>query len=120
MEEGFGRRLENLNNAMEIKSTDTIKQAVIARMGISFLSAHTISLELRVGSLAILDVRGFPLMLNWYIVHRENKRLPPVAVAFKQFLMQDGAALIETITGIRATRSAWPKSTSDKSNSRPA
>ena len=72
-------------------------------MGISFLSAHTISLELKVGSLAILDVRGFPLMLNWYLVHRENKRLPPVALAFKEFLIEDGGALIETITGIHAT-----------------
>lgn len=41
---------------MEIKSTETIKQAVIAGMGISFLSAHTSSLELHVGSLAVLDV----------------------------------------------------------------
>jgi hypothetical protein len=34
-------------------------------------------------------------MLNWYVVHRKNKRLPPVALAFKQFLLSDGAALIE-------------------------
>jgi hypothetical protein len=91
MEEGLGRRLKNFEIAMEIKSTETIKQAVIAGMGISFLSAHTISLELRVGALSILDIRGFPLMLNWYVVHRENKRLPPVALAFKSFLMRDGA-----------------------------
>jgi len=102
MEEGFGRRLKQLNVAMEIKSTETIKQAVIAGMGISFLSAHTVSLELRVGSLAILDVVGFPLMLNWYVVHLQKKRLPPVAVAFKSFLMGEGAVLIEEITGIRA------------------
>ena len=104
MEEGLGRRLKNFDIAMEIKSTETIKQAVIAGMGISFLSAHTISLELRVGALSILDIRGFPLMLNWYVVHRENKRLPPVALAFKSFLMRDGASLIESITGIHAPR----------------
>ena len=118
MEEGFGRRLKNLSIAMEIRSTETIKQAVIARMGISFLSAHTISLELRVGSLAILDVRGFPLMLNWYVVHRENKRLPPVALAFKSFLMKDGAALIEAITGIRASRAARSKTGTENTDSR--
>jgi len=33
-------------------------------------------------------------MLNWYVVHRRSKRLPPVAQAFKDFLMCDGAALI--------------------------
>jgi DNA-binding transcriptional LysR family regulator len=115
MEEGFGGRLAKLNIAMEIKSTETIKQAVIAGMGISFLSAHTISLELQVGSLAVLDVQGFPVMLNWYMVHRKNKRLPPVAIAFKRFLMNDGAALIEKITrfkpksGARLKAAAGPR-----------
>ena len=100
MEEGFGGQVPDLNIAMEIKSTETIKQAVIAGMGVSFLAAHTVSLELRAGSLVILDVIGFPVMLNWYVVHRRNKRLPPVAAAFKDFLMNDGAALIEQITQI--------------------
>jgi hypothetical protein len=40
-------------------------------------------------------------MLNWYVVHRKNKRLPPVAVAFKRFLMEEGANLIEKITRVR-------------------
>jgi DNA-binding transcriptional LysR family regulator len=71
-------------------------------MGIAFLSAHTISLELQVGNLVVLDVEGFPVMLSWYVVHRKNKRLPPVAVAFKQFLMDEGANQIEDIT--RVTR----------------
>jgi DNA-binding transcriptional LysR family regulator len=95
MEDGFGKQLKHLNIAMEIKSTETIKQAVIAGMGITFLSAHTVSLELKANSLAILDVQGFPVMLNWYVVHRRNKRLPPVALAFKNFLLSDGAKLIE-------------------------
>ncbi|MES2148476.1 MAG: LysR family transcriptional regulator [Pseudomonadota bacterium] len=94
MEDGFGEHLHELNIAMEIKSTETIKQAVIAGMGIGFLSAHTISQELKAGSLAVLDAVGFPVMLDWYVVHRKNKRLPPVALAFKNFLLSDGAALI--------------------------
>ncbi|WP_342619646.1 LysR family transcriptional regulator [Rhodoferax sp. GW822-FHT02A01] len=97
MEQGFEGDLGNLNIAMEICSTETIKQAVIAGMGISFLSAHTVSQELRSGSLRVLDVQGFPLMLHWYIVQRRSKRLPPVAQAFKDYLLQDGAALISKI-----------------------
>jgi LysR family transcriptional regulator, low CO2-responsive transcriptional regulator len=95
MQEGFGVHLSGLNIAMEIKSTETIKQAVMAGMGVSFLSAHTISRELQAASLCVLDVQGFPLMLNWYVVHRRTKRLPPVAQAFRRFLLQDGATLIE-------------------------
>jgi LysR family transcriptional regulator, low CO2-responsive transcriptional regulator len=97
MLEGFGGDLSGINIAMEIRSTETIKQAVIAGMGISFLSAHTISHELKAGSLRVLDVQGFPLMLNWYVVHRRSKRLPPVAQAFEDFLLSDGAALISQI-----------------------
>jgi DNA-binding transcriptional LysR family regulator len=45
MEEGFGSHIAGLNIAMEIKSTETIKQTVIAGMDLSFLYAHTISCE---------------------------------------------------------------------------
>jgi hypothetical protein len=38
-------------------------------------------------------------MREWHIVHHKNKRLPPVAVAFKEFLLQEGAALIERLVG---------------------
>jgi LysR family transcriptional regulator, low CO2-responsive transcriptional regulator len=67
---------------------------VIAGMGITFLSAHTVSREVRDGDLRVLDVEGFPLMLNWYVVHRRAKRLPPVAQAFKNYLLTEGAAMI--------------------------
>jgi LysR family transcriptional regulator, low CO2-responsive transcriptional regulator len=97
MEDAFGDHLPRLRIAMAIKSTETIKQAVIAGMGLSFLSLHTIGQELRTGGLAVLDVQGFPLMLNWYVVHRRNKRLPPVAQAFKDFLLSDGARLIAEV-----------------------
>ena len=98
MQDAFGARIERLNIAMQIKSTETIKQAVKAGMGVGFLSAHTIAQELRAGSLKVLDVRGFPLALNWYVVHRRQKRLPPVAQAFKSFLLTEGAALIARYT----------------------
>ncbi|MEO7335009.1 MAG: LysR family transcriptional regulator [Caldimonas sp.] len=94
MQEGFGEHIHRLKIAMEITSTETIKQAVMAGMGIGFLSAHTIAQELRIGSLKVLDVHGFPLMLNWYVLHRREKRLPPVAQAFKDFLVAEGPALI--------------------------
>ena len=89
-------------DVIEMGTNETIKQAVIAGMGISFLSAHTVSRELRARSLAILDVQGFPLMLNWFVVHRRHKRLPPVAQAFKQFLLSDGQRLIDQAVPVPA------------------
>ena len=100
--------LTELSIAMEIRSNETIKQAVIAGMGLSFLSSHAIALDLRVGNLIVLDVAGFPHMRHWYVVHRRNKRLPPVASAFKEFLLKEGASLIEAITHFGAHKGTRP------------
>ena len=94
MQQAFGEHFGQLQIAMQIRSTETIKQAVMAGMGISFLSAHTISGELQDKSLVVLDVQGFAFMSNWYLVHRTNKRLPPVAQAFRDYLLEEGAGLI--------------------------
>ena len=95
MTDALGRHQAHLNVALEVKSTETIKQAVIAGMGVAFISGHTVSRELRDGSLVCLDVQGFPVRLNWYLVQRRNKRLPPVALAFREFLLAEGSALVD-------------------------
>ena len=77
----------SLNVSMELASNETIKQAVIVGMGVSFLSRHTIDLELRTGRLVILEVAGLPIVRDWYVVHLEAKQLSPVAQAFKSFLL---------------------------------
>lgn len=92
METGFGRRMKHVRIAMEIRSTETIKQAVMAGMGLSFLSAHTVAQELELGRLTVLDIESFPLVLNWHVVHRASKQLPAVAQAFKEFLRESGAS----------------------------
>lgn len=123
MEDGFGEHLKDINIAMEIRSTETIKQAVIAGIGIGFLSAHTISLELQAGSLVVLDVERFPVMLNWYVVHRRNKRLPPVALAFKNFLLSDGAELIQNMMPFKVkteTKPAAKTAAKPKAKKKPA
>ena len=97
MREVFGRQFPRLTIGMQLASSETIKQAVVAGFGIAFLSAHTIGLDLLARNLVVLDVQGFPAMLNWYLVHNRTKRLPPVAVAFKEFLLREGAAWIERL-----------------------
>ncbi len=102
LEELLAESRLRMNVTLEIGSTETIKQAVIAGMGISFVSAHTIGMELELGRLAVLDVEGFPVMREWHVVHHGRKRLPPVALAFKSFLLEEGAALIEQLVGTRS------------------
>ena len=75
--------------AMEMTSNETIKQAVMAGMGISFLSLHTIGLELKAGLIAVPDVEGLPLAKRWYIVNTLAKTLSPAAEAFRYFMLEE-------------------------------
>lgn len=75
---------------MEIGSNETIKQAVAAGFGLGFLSAHAIGQELALGRLAVVRVKGFPVMRQWYVVHRRGRRMPAIAEAFQRFLVAEG------------------------------
>src|SRR6201994_293148 len=66
MERVFRDRGLPVQVSMEVSSNETIKQAVMADMGISFISSHTVGLELAAGKLVILDVVGLPLVRDWY------------------------------------------------------
>jgi LysR family transcriptional regulator, low CO2-responsive transcriptional regulator len=95
MERHFAARRFHPIETIEIGSNETIKQAVMAGMGISFLSTHTIALELASGRIGVLDVAGMPVVRNWCVIHRAQKRLSPPAAAFKAYLLADGASSIE-------------------------
>jgi len=78
-------------NHEEMASNETIKQAVMAGMGIAFISAHTIAMELELKRLAILDVSGMPIRRQWYSVSRADRSLSPAMTAFNSFLVNEGA-----------------------------
>ncbi len=84
---------------MEMSSNETIKQATIAGMGIAFLSEHTVTLELETRRLIILPVPGLPIVRDWYLVHHREKRLSPVARAFKQFLLEHAPQMLAQVGG---------------------
>ena len=94
LERLFAEHRLPLNVSMEMASNETIKQAVQAGMGISLLSLHTIGLELKTRRLAVLDIRGLPLVRDWYVVHLAAKRLSPVAQAFRGFLLSAAGKLV--------------------------
>lgn len=79
---------------MEMPSNETIKQAVMAGMGLSFLSLRTIRHELASGYLVLLDLEGLPVMRQWYVTHMAAKRLSPAAGALKSFLVEEAGPLV--------------------------
>ena len=95
MEHYFQDQGVRVRVGMEMSSNETIKQAVMAGMGVAFISEHTIGLELAAGQLCVLKVEGLPVLRRWYVVHLEAKRLSPAAAAFKKFMLDEGSALLK-------------------------
>jgi DNA-binding transcriptional LysR family regulator len=73
---------------MEMQSNETIKQAVMAGMGLGFLSLHTIALEAKHGLIQVLPVDATPVMRTWNLVHLLAKILSPAAEAFRYFMLE--------------------------------
>ena len=94
MEDFFARHRIAPPLAMEMPSNESIKQAVMAGMGLSFLSLHTIGLEVRSGLLGILDVQGAPIVRSWNVVHLSGRTLSPAAEALRYFVLEHGEAML--------------------------
>jgi DNA-binding transcriptional LysR family regulator len=79
---------------MEMRSNESIKQAVMAGMGLAFLSLHTLALERASGLIRVLDVPGLPLVRRWQLVHLKGKLLSPPAEALRYYVLAEGEALL--------------------------
>lgn len=98
------------NVYMELGSSEAIKQAVMAGLGISVLSRHNLALELETGLLAVLDVEHFPLLRQWYAVHLKGKKLSGTARMFLDFLLRDGVRIWQEVQPhIRMAAAPKPK-----------
>ena len=84
----------DLTTITEMDSNETIKQAVMAGMGVSFLSLHTIGLELRSGLLAVAPIEGLPLVRRWHVVNSLSKLLSPAAETFRYFILEHGETFL--------------------------
>lgn len=81
-------RLDNLGT--EFSSNETIKQAVMAGMGVAFISAHTIAMEVEFDRLAVLDVVDTPVLRQWFTVRRADRLMSPAMNAFEAFVGKRG------------------------------
>ncbi|MDP2169883.1 MAG: LysR family transcriptional regulator [Thiobacillus sp.] len=90
---------------MELVSNEALKQAVMAGLGLAFISAHTVSLECEVGRLVVLPVTGTPIIRRWYVVQRAEKLLLPVAETFRTFLIAEAPAMLSGNTQTSESKS---------------
>lgn len=104
-EQGSGTRilmtryLDRIGDGMpyrlvEMESNETIKQAVLANLGIAMISQHTVTEELRSGRLVALDADTLPIRRQWYLLHRVDLDMTPtLTTVFNYIAAQKGAFL---------------------------
>jgi DNA-binding transcriptional LysR family regulator len=73
------------NVRMELGSNEAIKHAAIAGLGLAVLSLHSLSVEGAGGPLCALDVEGFPIHRQWWLVHGQGREMSPAAAALLGF-----------------------------------
>lgn len=79
--------------AMELDHTEAIKQAVMAELGVAFVSTYTIRGELTARRLHAVRLRGVPIHRHFHVIHNEARALPASAQVFLQTLNEAGGAL---------------------------
>ena len=91
---------------IEIASNETVKQAVMAGLGLALISAHTVQAELAAGRLAVLQIDGLPIIQNWYVMHHSDRVLTPAGSAMWSFMVKRGRDFLpKTMLEPRSTKS---------------
>ncbi len=80
---------------MQMVSNDSIKQAVLANLGIAFMSLHTVADELQSGKLVALQMDQMPLLRQWHVVRLSQRVLSPAAEAFRHFILESGTDFLQ-------------------------
>jgi LysR family transcriptional regulator, low CO2-responsive transcriptional regulator len=89
---------------LELGSNEAIKQAIAGQLGLSVLSRHTLISDS--DELTILDVEGFPISRQWYIVSLSGKQLSVVAKTFQEYLQE---AAVQASNGGFLSMPSWAK-----------
>lgn len=109
-EEGSGTRLlmerflERIGGGrvfeiVEMGTNETIKQSVMAGLGIAMISAHTCLTEIADGHLVALQVAGLPLVRQWFLLHRSDRELSKAAQKFRDFILAGRQRLLPKLVG---------------------
>ena len=72
--------------AMQMASNGALKRAVAKGLGVTALSSYAVRLELKLGILHPLHVRGFPVQRMWHVIWAKERVLSPATQAFRRHL----------------------------------
>jgi DNA-binding transcriptional LysR family regulator len=85
----------SIRKKMVLTSNEAVKQAVIAKLGVSIMPLIGIRNELANKQLKIIPFKKLPLMTEWNLVWNKGKKMYPVAQAFIDYLNKHKKEIIE-------------------------
>ncbi|MGH7429149.1 MAG: selenium metabolism-associated LysR family transcriptional regulator [Candidatus Methylomirabilaceae bacterium] len=91
MEEELARKGIIVRKSMELGSTEAIKQAVAANLGVSIVSKYAITLEVVMGRLCAAHIKDLNLRRQLYTVFHRDRTLPLAAAAFLELIRESRA-----------------------------
>ncbi|WP_374547599.1 LysR substrate-binding domain-containing protein, partial [Rhodoblastus sp.] len=91
---GGGRAFE----VIEMGTNETIKQSVMAGLGIAMISAHTCLTEIADRHLVALPVAGLPLVRQWFLLNRSDRELTRAAQKFREFILERRGKLLPKLS----------------------
>lgn len=91
--EKAGYKLKSFSKVMELDSTEAIKSAVEAGLGVGFVSLWAISKELELGTLKTAIVDGLNIKRQFTLISRIGPEPPGPAGAFRAFAISRAGIL---------------------------
>jgi len=102
MEERLGQLGIEPADTMQLGSTEAIKQAVAANLGVSVASRYSVEAELASGKLCAAHVPTLTIQRRLLLLHHKDKRLSRTAIAFR-LLLQELSVRQEQRAGLQET-----------------
>jgi DNA-binding transcriptional LysR family regulator len=96
MERFFREQKLKLTTGMGMGSLSSIKQGVQAGLGLGLLPRDAVRVELKIGYLVELKVKGLPIQRHWYVVLHKGKRLSLAAEEFRTLLINEAVGLLQS------------------------
>jgi DNA-binding transcriptional LysR family regulator len=95
MERFFRQNKLKLRTGMGMGSLSSIKQGVQANLGLGLLQRDAVQVEMQLGKLVELKVKGLPIWRKWYVVLHKAKRLSVAAEEFRSLLINEAVDLLQ-------------------------
>jgi DNA-binding transcriptional LysR family regulator len=94
-ERALQRASLGIGRTLELGHTEAIKQAVMAGLGVAFVSIYAARGELETGRLTRVRLRGLRIQRHFHVIHNEARNLTARARAFVDALQRFGRGAID-------------------------